>query len=186
LFGGLLLLSGLFALPATVAAAGTCQLTTATTPGHVIAVTGSGFAPSGTVTITQTWSGSNATAGGNTGPQTTTKTVTADASGGFDFTIDAGPGHGGTYDIEATDGSCTVKTQAVAVETAGGTTTGGTNGGSDTPPATDTVDLQGGTAPASPVMPVIVLVAGVVLLGLAAILRRDQTRTSAPTAPRDI
>ena len=156
------LLTGLLALPATAAAAGSCALTTAASPSHVITVAGTGFSASTVVDVTQTWSGSNATAGGNTGPQTTTSKVSADGSGGFTFTIDAGPGRGGTYDITATSGGCTATAQAVAVETAGGINHGPTA----TPPATDTTPLadQGAPHPLPPLVPVLLVAA---LLGLA-------------------
>jgi hypothetical protein len=171
----LLLLAGAsLALPVATSAA-SCQLTTAVSPGHVITITGSGFAASQDVAITQTWSGSNATAGGNTRPQTTTTSVTADASGGFEFTIDAGPGHGGTYDIEATGGGCTATTTVAALETAGGVNPGGAP-----LPATDTVSpgLRG-PAPLSPTAPLAAIVTGVALLGLAAVLRRARTSGTA-------
>ncbi len=173
----LTLLAGLLAIPATTLAAGSCSLATSTSPGHVITVTGSGFDPNADVAVTQTWSGSNATVGGSTGPQTTTSKVTSDASGGFTFTIDAGPGHGGSYAIEATAGACTATTTAVAVETAGGinrgTTGGTTTGTSATPPPTDTAPVAQGAAPV-PAAPVIAILLGAALLALAFILRRGR------------
>jgi hypothetical protein len=164
---------GLLAIPAVAAAAGPCALSVATTPGHVITVTGTGFDANAAVDVTQTWSGSNATQGGNTGPQTTTSQVTADASGGFTFTIDAGPGHGGTYDLSATAGSCTATAQAVAVETAGGVNGGGAG---FTPPPTDTVAIDRAHAPAS--LPLLPVLGGLALLVVAAVLvtgRRSRT-----------
>ena len=59
------------------------------------------------------------------GRSTRTSRRRTDASGEFTYTIDAGPGHGGTYDISATDGTCTATTQVTAVETAGGVNPGG-------------------------------------------------------------
>jgi len=171
----LALLAGLFALPATTLAAGTCALTTAVSPGHVITVTGTGFDASTDVAITQTWSGTSATAGGNTGPQTTTEQVPSDATGRFTFTIDAGPGHGGTYDIEATAGACTATAQVVALETAGGInhgTSGGTTGGTAaTPPATDTAPIAG-RGSSVPSAPIVAIPVGSALLALAFVLRR--------------
>jgi len=171
----LALLTGLSALPATTLAAGTCALATAVSPGHVITVTGTGFDASMDVAITQTWSGSNATAGGSTGPQTTTTKVPSNASGAFTFTIDAGPGHGGTYDIEATAGACTATLQVAAVETAGGInhgTSGGTTGGTAaTPPATDTAPIAE-RGPSVPFAPIVAVPVGSALLALAFVLRR--------------
>lgn len=169
----LFLLTSLLALPATTAAAGSCALTTAVRPGHSIAVTGTGFPATTLVDVTQTWSGSNATAGGNTGPKTTTSQVTSDANGGFEFTIDAGPGHGGTYDIKATAGGCTATTQVVAVETAGGLNPGTGGGTTATPPATDTAPVvdRGSPAPFAPIVPVLI---GVALLGVAYVIRRTR------------
>ena len=163
----LLLAGASLALPVATSAA-SCELTTAISPGHVITITGSGFAAGSDVAITQTWSGSNATAGGNTGPQTTTSSVTADASGGFEFTIDAGPGHGGTYDIEAAASGCTATTRVAAIETAGGINTGG-----GPLPATDTASLGlRSPSPVSPAGPLAAMLAGVALLGAAVVLRR--------------
>ena len=173
----LALLAGLFALPATTMAAGSCELTTAVSPGHVITVTGRGFAACFEFAIRDSWSVSNATAGGNTGPQTTTTTVPSDASGGFTFTIDAGPGHGGTYHIEATAGACTATTQVSAVETAGGinhgTTGGTTTGAAATPPATDTapIAVRGWSVPFAPIVAVLI---GSALLAFAFVLRRGR------------
>ena len=173
----LALLAGLFMLPAATLAAGTCELTTGVSPGHVITVTGTGFDASTDVAITQTWSGSNATAGGNTGPQTTTMQVPSDASGGFTFTIDAGPGRGGTYDIEATAGACTATTQVVALETAGGinhgTTGGATGGTAATPPPTDTAPVAERAA-SLPAAPVVAILIGTALLAFAFVLRRGR------------
>ena len=172
----LALLAGLFALPATTMAAGSCELTTAVSPGHVITVTGTGFAASIDVAITQTWSGSNATAGGNTGPQTTTTTVPSDASGGFTFTIDAGPGHGGTYHIEATAGACTASASRAPGISRGinpGTTGGTTTGAAATPPATDTapIAVRGWSVPFAPIVAVLI---GSALLAFAFVLRRGR------------
>jgi hypothetical protein len=164
------LFAGLIALPATAAAA-TCELTTAVSPGHEITITGTGFAPSASVAITTTWSGSNATAGGNTGPQTTSDTATADASGEFTFTIDAGPGRGGTYDISATAGGCTATTRVEALETAGGLNNGGAG---VTPPPTDTVDVPAGRSGGGlPIADVLALILAVSALGFVLVLRRS-------------
>jgi hypothetical protein len=163
------LAAGLFALPATAAAAGTCALTTTAAAGHSITVTGTGFTPGADVDITQTWGGSNATAGGNTGPQTTTSRVVADAAGGFEYTVDAGPGRGGTYDFSAASGGCTATAQAVAVETAGGVNhgTGGSAGGANsTPPATDTAPATTGRT-SNPVWAILLVLAAASLAGVA-------------------
>jgi hypothetical protein len=166
-----ILLAGLLALPTAASAAGTCELTSSVSPGHVITIVGSGFPASTDIEITQTWGGSNATAGGNTGPQTTTSQVTSDATGAFEFTIDAGPGRGGTYDVEAAAGGCTASTRAVAVESAGGLNPGS----GATPPATDTAYPVGQGASA-PVVPLVVVTFGLALaLGLA-LVRRSRTR----------
>jgi hypothetical protein len=161
------------AAPAPSAAAGSCQLSTSVSPGHSITVTGSGFTANTTVDITQKWSGSNSTAGGATGPQTTSSTVTADGSGGFELTVDAGPGHGGTYDFTASSASCTATAEAVAVETAGGVR-GGTNPGNGqvTPPPTDTAPVADlGPVPAS-AAPLVAIAGGFAFLGLALALKR--------------
>jgi hypothetical protein len=163
----LLLLAGLLALPTAASGAGTCELTSSVSPGHVITIEGSGFPASTDIEITQTWSGSNATAGGNTGPQTTTSHVTSDANGAFEVTIDTGPGHGGTYDVEATAGGCTASTRAVAVESAGGLNPGS----GATPPATDTDPVVGQGASA-PVLPFVVVAIGFALAFLAFVGRR--------------
>ena len=142
-----------------------------------------------TVDITSTWSGSNATAGGNTGPQTTTSQATSDASGGFTFTIDAGPGHGGTYDIAATAGGCTATAQVTALETAGGINTGGTGGtggttgvANPTPPATDAAPLADrGHGPVP--LPVLPVAGGLALLAIAGLLLVRRRTTAA--GPRD-
>jgi hypothetical protein len=163
------LLMGLIALPAAAAAA-TCELTTAVSPGHEITITGTGFAPSASVAITTTWSGSNATAGGNTGPQTTTDTATTDASGEFTFTIDAGPGRGGTYDVEATAGGCTATARVEALETAGGLNNGGAG---VTPPPTDTVAVPSGRSGSGlPVADLLAIVLAAAVVGLVLVLRR--------------
>ena len=162
-------------LPATTDAAGTCSLKTASSPGHEITVTGSGFDPNTAVDVSQTWSGSNATAGGNTGPKTTRSQVTSDAAGAFTFTVDAGPGRGGTYDFEATAGGCTATTTATALETAGGLNTGagGAGGITATPPATDTAPpAERGTGVPLPLAPLGAVVLGGALVALAWALRR--------------
>lgn len=163
------LIVAMLSLPAAAAAAG-CDLTTAISPGHVITITGSGFPAGATVEITQTWSGSNATAGGNTGPQTTHSQATADASGGFAFTIDAGPGLGGTYDIEATGGGCTATAHVTALETAGGVNPG-SGGTSVTPPPTDADAAgsrpNGSAVPALPLLGVAAAGLGAFLLAIA-------------------
>ena len=163
------LFAGLIALPATASAA-TCELTTAVSPGHEITITGTGFGASTSVAITTTWSGSNATAGGNTGPQTTNDTATTDASGEFTFTIDAGPGRGGTYDIEATAGGCTATTRVEALETAGGLNNGGAN---PTPQATDTVAAPTGrSGNGLPVADLLAVVFAAAVVGFVLLLRR--------------
>ena len=169
----LLLLVAALAAPAPSAAAGTCQLSTAVAPGHSITVTGTGFDATTTVDITTKWSGSNATAGGATGPQTTSSTVTTDANGGFEFSVDAGPGRGGTYDFTATTPACTATAETVAVETAGGIN-GGTNpgGAQVTPPPTDTAPAGEHRGGPVPTVPLLAIVGGLGLLGLALAMRR--------------
>jgi hypothetical protein len=100
--------------------------------------------------------------------------VSSDANGDISFTIPAGPGRGGTYDIEATAGGCTATARATAVETAGGINGGGTAGGAGvTPPATDTPPITtGGGAPAAPLAALII---GIALVGAAFALRRART-----------
>jgi hypothetical protein len=131
------LLAGLLVLPATTAAAGmakgsstgACALEAQADPAREIRVTGTGFAPGATVTFTQDWGGSNATADNPGTGTTTTETVQADTTGGFTIVVPAGPGHGGQYTFRAADGACTATVQAIAIETAGGIQGGNAPGG---------------------------------------------------------
>jgi hypothetical protein len=162
----LAVLATLLTIPVT-ASAGSCSLTGALVPAHAIVVSGSGFAPNATVVVTRTWSGSNAAAGGNAGSQTTTSQFTADATGNVTFNIDAGPGHGGTYRISASDGSCTATATATAIETAGGVNSSGGTSASDNPgtvvplgvvvtePPTDTEPVPEGPSPSPASAPVL-------------------------------
>jgi hypothetical protein len=173
------------AVPATAVAA-TCELTTAVEAGHSITVTGTGFAASSTIDITTDRSGSNAINGG-TGPQTTKSQETSDASGRFVHVIDAGPGHGGTYEVSATDGTCTATTQAAAVETAGGVNPGGGTAGQTLPP-TDTAAPAGRPAVSSvgAVAPVLLLGFGVGLIALGTRVRRVRRSTLDREAARRV
>jgi hypothetical protein len=173
----LLLLVAALAAPAPGAAAGACQLSTSVSAGQSITVSGSGFDPNATVEITQDWSGSNSTTGG-TGPQTTRSTLTTDASGSFEITVDAGPGHGGTYHFMATSAGCTASADAVAVETAGGIG-GGTNpgGGHVTPPPTDTAPPGDRGQASTSAAALLAIVAGFGLLGLGLAMKRARRRT---------
>jgi hypothetical protein len=114
---------GLLVLPLAVAAAGP-DLQATVIPGKEIDVVGSGFPASADVTL----------AISRNDVLDETRTVTADVSGAFTATIDAGPGRGGAYTIVATAGDATASADVVAVETAGGTA-GGTFA---TPPPTST------------------------------------------------
>ena len=118
-----LVVLGLLVVPATAAAAQpTLQATVI--PGREIDVVGSGFPASTDVSLLIQRS--------NHPDQTLA--LQTDASGGFTTTIDAGPGRGGAYTLVATAGSSTASADVVAVETAGGTL-----GGAQTPPPTDTL-----------------------------------------------
>jgi hypothetical protein len=109
-------------------------------PGVEITIQGTRFTPSGDVILSWDVNG---------GP-ITNDTVTADGNGEFEYSIPAGPGLGGRYHITATDGTCSLEEEVVAVETAGG---GGTLPPSDTeaeqlpaprgPPASTLVGLIG-------------------------------------------
>jgi hypothetical protein len=165
-FAGLVLVAALLAAPAGVAAAGTCQLSTTVDQGHSITVAGTGFGAGATIALTQTWSGSTAIATGPRGAQVTHQTISADPSGSFSLAVDAGPGHGGTYDFSATAGGCTATAQAVAVETAGGVRPG-TTGVQMTLPPTDTIGLDTGST-RTPETPLAAIGLGFLLLVLAA------------------
>ena len=121
----LLALASLLILPASVAAAGP-QLQATVIPGREIDVAGSGFPASSPVTLVI----------GRSNHPDETRMLSADASGSFTTTIDAGPGRGGAYTLVATSGQLSATAQAVAVETAGGA-----SGTLASPPPTDTAPL---------------------------------------------
>jgi hypothetical protein len=169
----LLLFAAVLVLPgATLAASipkagssGPCQLTTQRHTGRDIQVSGTAFAPNSSVVITQTWGGSSATLGTAGAGGTTTQTVQTDASGAFELTVDAGPGHGGQYTFSATAAGCTATAEAVAVETAGGLHGDGTTG--PTTPPTDTTPAAATSDPLVPLLLLAAGLAGLVLLSLA-------------------
>ena len=177
-----LISSGLLALPAFAGIAGAaatsgtrlaaaplaatgCQLTAVAHVAQDVVATGRGFAAAATIKITTVWSGSSAIAGGPIAGTTRTQTVTTDASGGFEFTVPAGPGRGGRYTFTATDDNCSATVQATAVETAGGL--------APTPPATDTAAAPV-KAPAVPTALLVAIVLGIGLLALAALVLRSR------------
>ena len=121
----LLALASLLILPASVAAAGP-QLQATVIPGREIDVAGSGFPASSAVTLVI----------GRSNHPDQTRMLSADASGAFTTTIDAGPGLGGAYTLMATSGQLSATAQVVAVETAGGA-----GGALASPPSTDTAPL---------------------------------------------
>ncbi len=153
----LLALSSLLILPAVVAAAGPALQATVI-PGREIDVVGSGFPASSAVTLFI----------GRSNHPDETRALTADATGSFTTTIDAGPGRGGVYTLVATSGQLSVRAQVVAVETAGGA-----GGGVQSPPPTATAPKgDPGRDPASaPVLLVVaILLAGT--LGAGSSVRR--------------
>ena len=174
----LLLLAGLLLLPSAVFAAsapnagssGPCQLTTQAHAGKDIQVSGSAFAPSTDVVITQTWGGSSATLGSAGTGGTTTQTVQTDASGAFELTVAAGPGRGGQYSFSAMAGGCTATAEVVAIETAGGLHGDGTTG--PTTPPTDTVPAAATSDPFIPVLLIAAALIGLLLMGLVVSRRR--------------
>ena len=147
----LLVVLGLLVVPATVAAAQP-SLQATVIPGQEIDVVGSGFPASTDVSLLIQRS--------NHPDQT--RALQTDASGGFTTTIDAGPGLGGAYTLVATAGSSTASADVVAVETAGGTL-----GGAQTPPPTDTLAPAPAERPSGlPLIAVLgLLLAGVVGAG---------------------
>jgi hypothetical protein len=153
----LLALASLLILPARVAAAGP-QLQATVIPGREIDVAGSGFPASSTVTLVI----------GRSNHPDETRTLSADASGSFTTTIDAGPGRGGAYTLVATSGQLSATAQVVAVETAGGA-----GGALASPPPTDTAPLPDPTRePARAPLDVILAVALAGAIGAAWSLRR--------------
>ena len=161
----LLVILGLLILPATVVAAQP-QLAATVVPGTEIDVVGSGFPASADVNLVIHRSNH----------PDETRTLRADAAGSFTATIDAGPGRGGAYTLVATAGAATATVDVVAVETAGGS-----GGGIQSPPPTDTQPALGpdratSGAPTRPA--VIVLFAG--LVGGLLALRRMRRPAAYP------
>lgn len=153
----LLALASLLILPASVAAAGP-QLQTSVIPGREIDVAGSGFPASSTVTLVIARSNHS----------DETRTLSADASGSFTTTIDAGPGRGGAYTLVASSGQLSATAQVVAVETAGGA-----GGALASPPPTDTTPLPDPTRePAGVPLAVIFAVTLAGAIGAGRSLRR--------------
>jgi hypothetical protein len=105
----LLVAFALLALPAIVSAAEPA-LTTTVIPGKEIDVAGTGFPADADVLLEIQRNGQAAPS----------QTLHTDAAGSFTATIDAGPGHGGTYTLTATSGTARAVAEAVAVETAVG------------------------------------------------------------------
>ena len=133
-------------------------------------VSGSAFPPNTDVVITQTWSGSSATLGSAGTGGRTTQTVQSDASGSFELTVPAGPGHGGQYTFSATAGGCTATAEVVSVETAGGLHGDGTTG--PTTPPTDTDPEVAASDSIIPLLLVAAALVGMLLIGLAVSRRR--------------
>jgi len=146
LFFGTLALAALLILPASVAAAATCQLTSTSTAngaGDDIHLLGTGYAPNADVEIQVL----------RNGAAVDPLTAHTDANGSFDVLFQTGPGRGGRYTFTTSTADCTASTEAVAVETAGGgTLSGGGSAGQSLPP-TSTVPA----APASPASDVALL-----------------------------
>jgi hypothetical protein len=176
----LLLLAGILVMPGSAFAAGLpnagssgpCQLTTQPHAGQDIVVSGTAFAPGTDVEITQTWGGSSATLGSAGTGGTTTQTVQSDASGAFELTVPAGPGHGGQYTFSATAGGCTATAEVVAIETAGGLHGDGTT--EPTQPPTDTAPAAVVSDPLIPLLLIAAALLGLLLTGLAAARRRSR------------
>ena len=121
--GGWLAAAGLVLLmPFGASAATACAWTVEANPGVDIAIDGTRFAPNTEVILSWDVNG---------GP-VVNATVETDGNGEFEYSIPAGPGLGGRYHVNATDGACSLEQELVAVETASG---GGTLPPSDTEPA---------------------------------------------------
>jgi hypothetical protein len=155
----------LAALAPPAAAAG-CTLDATVQPGRSIDLVGGGFAAGAGVTIGVVRNG--------TGEPSVS--ATADAVGGFTASVDAGPGRGGAYSFSATDGSCTATADAVAVETAGGTSarSGATLPPTDASPTRGSPSGLGGSTPAGLALPLVA--AGGILLILAGPFRSRRIR----------
>jgi hypothetical protein len=154
------------ALPASIAAA-TPQLSATTIAGKEIDVTGSGFPADADVLLVVERNGAD------DGSQT----LHSDATGSFSTSIDAGPGRGGAYTLVATAGSAKAVLDIVAVETAGGGTSGGTR---PTAPATDTAPTPASHHPADDTGRLAIL--GLVLLGATVLTARRFTPSAAARA----